>query len=139
MNIILLDTSVASLIYKNDKKYAFLYEQHILENIPSISFQSVAELLSWPIENHWGKKRKAEFFDFIDKLLVISYSFDLAEIWAQVSSYFKTKGRRLEAGDCWIISTAILYNLPLLTHDRDFLGVDYPGLEIITYLEDEKT
>lgn len=135
MSTALLDTSVASLIYKNDKKYAFLYEQHIIENVPAISFQSVAELLSWPLENHWGEKRNSEFLNFLDTLLVISYSFDLAQVWAKTSSHFKSKGRRLEAGDCWIISTAILYKMPLLTHDRDFLGVDYPGLEIITYLE----
>lgn len=43
-------------------------------------------------------------------------------------------GRRLEKADGWIATTAIYYDVPLITHDRDFVGT--PGLRIITASED---
>jgi predicted nucleic acid-binding protein len=40
-------------------------------------------------------------------------------------------GRRIECADAWIAATALLYDAPLVTHNRDdYLGV--PGLRIIS-------
>lgn len=133
-NIVLLDTSVVSLLYRKDRILAAHYEAHILKNIPVISFQTVAELLSWPIENRWGENKRDNFHSFINSFVSIPYTYSLALVWAEVGAHFKRLGRRLESGDKWIIATAIHRKIPLLTHDRDFLGIDYPGLEIISYL-----
>jgi tRNA(fMet)-specific endonuclease VapC len=39
----------------------------------------------------------------------------------------RRNGRRIETADAWIAATALLYNAPLLTHNKsDYLGV--PGL-----------
>jgi predicted nucleic acid-binding protein len=41
-------------------------------------------------------------------------------------------GRRIECADAWIAATALLYNAPLVTHNRaDYLGV--PGLSMISH------
>lgn len=39
----------------------------------------------------------------------------------------------LEAGDAWIAATAIRFNLPLLTHDKDFIGLNHQQLHAISY------
>jgi len=40
-------------------------------------------------------------------------------------------GRRLETADGWIAATAMLYKVPLVTHNAsDYAGV--PGLTVIT-------
>jgi len=47
----------------------------------------------------------------------------------------KTQGRRLEAGDAWIIATAAHRKIPLITHDRDFAHLEIPDLTIISYAD----
>ena len=43
----------------------------------------------------------------------------------------KAAGRRIESADAWIAATALLYDVPLVTHNRkDYLGV--PGLKIVS-------
>ena len=69
----------------------------------------------------------------------VSWSFltnyALAQAWARAMHFSQGKGRRLETGDCWIATTAVHRQIPLLTHDRDFLGLPIPGLQVISYLE----
>jgi tRNA(fMet)-specific endonuclease VapC len=39
---------------------------------------------------------------------------------------------RIDCADAWIAATALLYDVPLITHNRgDYLGV--PGLRIISH------
>jgi predicted nucleic acid-binding protein len=41
-------------------------------------------------------------------------------------------GRRIEYADAWIAATALLYGVPLVSHNRsDYLGV--PGLKLICH------
>jgi predicted nucleic acid-binding protein len=41
------------------------------------------------------------------------------------------KGRPIQVADAWIAATALLYGIPLVTHNpADFAGVD--GLRLIT-------
>lgn len=60
----------------------------------------------------------------------------LAKIWAKVGAQCKRNGRRLEAGDAWIAATAIHRRIPLLTHDRDYVGLEIDGLQVISYAAD---
>ncbi len=52
-------------------------------------------------------------------------------------------GRRLlkgspEAGDAWIVATAIHRQIPLLTHDRDHVGLELEGLQVISYSAEDQ-
>ncbi|MGA2771966.1 MAG: hypothetical protein ABSG26_14225 [Bryobacteraceae bacterium] len=41
----------------------------------------------------------------------------------------RRNGRRIETANAWIAATALLYDVPLLTHNKtDYLGV--PGLQL---------
>ena len=51
-------------------------------------------------------------------------------LYAKVMSDRERAGKRMEKADGWIATTAIYYDLPLATHDGDFLGTR--GLRIIT-------
>ena len=48
-------------------------------------------------------------------------------------AHARVVGRRLEADDAWVAATASLLNLPLLTHDKDFRDLGYPGLTVICH------
>jgi len=137
MGVVLLDTSVASLLHPK-KKGSILrekYDPHMRGQTLALSFQSVAELWSWAETNKWGEKARQGLDAFIRRFLVILYDFMLAQVWAKVMEASKTEGRRFESGDCWIAATAVHRSIPLLVHDKYFLGRSIPHLEIITYYE----
>ena len=37
------------------------------------------------------------------------------------------------SGDAWIVASAVAYELPLYTRDRDFLALPVKGLEVISF------
>lgn len=45
-------------------------------------------------------------------------------MWAEVTVAAQMRGRRIECAGAWIAATAIRYDLPLVTRNReDYLGV----------------
>ena len=54
----------------------------------------------------------------------------MERLYARVMIDRERAGKRLEMTDGWIATTAIYYEVPLVTHDSDFVGT--PGLRIIT-------
>ena len=100
----------------------------------ALSFQSVGELWAWAEDNNWGTKLRADLEAFLRRFLVIPFDFELAKTWARVSAQAKRQGKRLEAGDAWIVATAVHRGIPLLTHDRDQAQVVIPDLEVISYV-----
>lgn len=136
MSVVLLDTSVASLLHPKKKSDALRakYEPHMRDQTLALSFQTVAELWDWAQKNNWGAKAREGLDAFIRRFLVIPYDYDLAKTWAVVMSASRAAGRRLEAGDCWIIATAVHRDIPLLAHDRHMVGRSIKGLNVVNYL-----
>ena len=136
MSTVLLDTTIASLLHPRKKNDALRakYQPHMHGQILALSFHSVAELWSWAEENKWGTKEREGLMVFLQKFLVIPYDMELAKTWAKVQAHSKSIGRRLEAGDAWIAATAIRYKIPLLSHDRDHVGLNIPDLYVISYV-----
>jgi predicted nucleic acid-binding protein len=96
-----------------------------------VSFQTVAELELWPLIRHWGTRSRRELQEHIDGLAVVEYSRDLARLWAAAMASARQGGREMESADAWIAATALLYRVPLVTHNpHDFASV--PGLIVIT-------
>jgi hypothetical protein len=54
----------------------------------------------------------------------------MERLYAQVMVDRERMGKRLEKADGWIATTAIYHDVPLVTHDGDFVGTR--GLRIIT-------
>jgi tRNA(fMet)-specific endonuclease VapC len=136
MGTVLLDTTVASLLHPKKKNDALRakYEPHMRGQILALSFQSIAELWSWAEENSWGAKQRDGLMIFLQRFLVIPYDVELAKVWAKVETHCKRIGRRLESGDAWIAATAIRHKIPLLTHDRDHVGLNISNLYVIYYV-----
>jgi tRNA(fMet)-specific endonuclease VapC len=141
MDAILLDTTVASMLHPRKKGHPLRarYETHMAGKILALSFQSVAELWSWAVERNWGDRQKAGMENLLRKFLVIPYDFELAKVWANINAQCKKQGRRLEAGDAWIVATAVHRRIPLLTHDLDHVGLALEGLIVISYAADNQS
>ena len=139
MNVLLLDTTVASLLHPRNRGSEILarYAFHMQKQTLALSFQSVAELWNWAEARDWSDEARNGLDLFIKRFLVIPYDYALAQAWAHAMQSSRKQGRRLDSGDCWIAATAIHRRIPLLTHDRDFLDRSIPGLQVISYLEAE--
>ena len=137
MSVVLLDTTVASMLHPKKRGSEVLnrYAVHMEGQTLALSFQSVAELWNWAEARGWGDEARNGLDRFVKCFLVIPYDYALAQAWARAMQSSQSEGRRLESGDCWIAATAIHRQIPLLAHDRDFLGLPIPGLEVISYLE----
>ena len=137
MSTVLLDTSVASLLHpkKKGSPVRALYDPHLRGQVLALSFQSVGELWKWAEENNWGQKQRDGLDALLRRFLVIPYDVELTKVWARVSAHTKKRGRRLETGDAWVVATALHRALPLITHDRDQVGLEVPDLQVISYVE----
>ena len=137
MATVLLDTTVASLLHprRAGSTQRALYAGDMQDKTLAISFQTVAELWSWAEENRWGTKARAALDVFIAQFVLVPYSAELAQTWARVMTHGRRVGRRLEAGDTWIAASAVLYRVPLLTSDKDFVGIDFEGLAVVCHAD----
>lgn len=81
--------------------------------------------------SRWGERRREKMEHHLARrYAVIPYSRDLARLWALATVRARRVGREIQA-DAWVAATALLYRVPVVTHNAgDFAGV--PGLTIIT-------
>ena len=126
--MLVLDTSVVSFIFKRDNRASFCLKQ--AQGCRAlISFQMLEELRHGAYFGGWGHKRRLERANHLQGYTVIWPSEGLVNVCAQLRAERKTAGRTLQATDAWIVTTAILLQCPLASHDRDFSGI--PGLTVI--------
>ena len=86
-----------------------------------------AELEQWALLANWSEKRVVWLRLFLSRFVVVPSSHDLVLKWAEAMVAARRSGRRIETADAWVAATALLYDAPLLTHNKaDYLGV--PGL-----------
>lgn len=64
--------------------------------------------------------------------MIAPYNRELYRRWAEVTVAAERRGRRIDCADAWIAATALLYGVPLVTHNRPhYAGV--PGLALISH------
>jgi tRNA(fMet)-specific endonuclease VapC len=133
MSVVLLDTSVASLLVPQPQERLLLrrYEPDLRGQVLAVGLQTVADLWQGAEEAAWGERKRTVLDAFIARMLVLSPDEETARLWGRFMAHARRIGRRLEAGDGWIAATAIRWRLPLVTHDRDFVGLSFEGLTVI--------
>ncbi len=109
---------------KEDSR-AELYRSHIIGFPKIMSFMTLAELLRWQTENNWGERRKREAREFINDFTIVNSDEKLCSIWAEIKSDAHKNGNPIHTADAWIAAVALLFDVPLVTHNRnDFINVD---------------
>ncbi len=130
MTRVVVDTDVLSFLFKNHP-IGTRYDPELAGRVPLISFMTVAEIERWALQYRWGDQRLHWLRLYLSRFTV---SPDLCRKWAEVMVSARAAGRRIECADAWIAATALLYGVPLVTHNRsDYLGV--PGLTLISHAE----
>lgn len=115
----IVDTDVVSYGFKGDTRAA-LYAPHLADRLSYISFQTLAELEQWTIARHWGARRRDALLEYVkERFAVIESSPQLCRQWAAVREQVRQAGHLIHPSDAWIAATAVLYGVPLITHNAD--------------------
>ncbi len=131
MTRVVADADVVSFLFKGHPSGS-RYAEHLAGSVPLVSFMTVAELERWALQFQWGPARLDRLHAHMGRFTVVPSSPDLCRLWAEVTVAAQASGRRIECADAWIAATALLYDVPLVTHNRgDYLGV--PRLRLISH------
>jgi predicted nucleic acid-binding protein len=83
-----------------------------------------AELEQWALMANWSLKRIDWLRLYLERFAIVPSSRELVMKWAETMVAARRNGRRIETADAWVAATALLYDAPLLTHNKsDYLGV----------------
>ncbi len=125
-----MDTDVVSFVFKRDSR-AELYRPHLDGELLVITSMTVAELDRWTLERDWGEPRRQRMEEHLRNFVIYPYNRRMCRKWAEVSDEARRKGRPVGVADAWIAATALLHDMPLVTHNREhFSGIE--GLEIMS-------
>jgi len=124
----LVDTDVVSFFF-NNSHLGIPYRQYLRKRTLCISFMTRAEIERGMRLADWREKKRDEMEVFLTaKFAVIHTNDAICRKWAEITSI---KGRPVAYADAWIAATAIVYRVPLITHNRKhFEGV--AGLKVIS-------
>jgi tRNA(fMet)-specific endonuclease VapC len=128
-----VDTDVMSFLFKRDT-WAEWYRPHLTGKLLVLSFMTVAELDRWVLARNWGRSRRARMEEHLRNFIVYPFDRALCLKWAEVSDRARRNGRRTECADAWVAATAVLHNIPLVTHNSS----DYAGVDSLTIISEAR-
>ena len=120
--IVVVDTSVVSIIFRQDAKAA-RYQDYIEGRSAAISFQTVEEHMYGAYLNNWGDRRTNELERHRAQYNVIWPNAQLVEMSARLRVQRRCARRELKTADAWIAATALMLGCPLVAVVGDFSGI----------------
>jgi toxin FitB len=129
---VVLDTNVASLVYKDALPRSLADRLTGCE--PCLTFVTVGELAKWSAKRRWGRSARVALARWIDTMAVLPYDHATAWRWGRISTTADRRGRRREDNDIWIAAVCLATRLPLATRNvRDFVDfAEHEGLVLVT-------
>jgi len=136
MNYI-LDTNLV-LIYLRSNEFSRNIENDLKlfssENKLFVSVVTVGELKSISVQNKWGQRRVEQMIETLNEFLIADIKTNrILEKYAEIDAYSQGKLERLKSrfssrnmgkNDLWIAATASVFDMELLTTDKDFEHLD---------------
>lgn len=129
MREVLVDTNVISYLL-NRHPFATPCREYLLGKLPLTSFITLGELYRGALERSWVPRGVAELEALLAHYVMVPSDIGLSLAYGRVGASAKRNGRPIDAADVWIAATALLSQVPLLTHNRgNSAGVD--GLQVV--------
>lgn len=129
---VVLDTNVLSYLLRQSLMGAH-YKRLLTGTIGCVACVTPEELYFGAVSRNWGSQRRKALAALIDNYELLPVSLDIAVISACIRAERSRVGRPIEKADAWIAATALGHGLPLISHDKDFEGIQ--GLHLITLRE----
>lgn len=127
--VVLADTNIISYAFKRLPQAA-PYNRLLIGREVRVSFTTVAELHRWAEKGTWGSRRRRELRTFLARFPMIPCTTGIPELFAKITVERERAGRPILRDDAWIAATAMHHDLPLVTHDSNFLSTE--GLRVIS-------
>jgi len=133
MNSVVLDTDVASLIFK--RKLPDAVAAQLIGYRSCMTFVTLAELVKWVELRSWGPRRRDQLAGWLNAMVVLPGTPLVARKWGEISAFAVRRGRPRPQNDTWIAASCLVYDVPLATLNvKDFADfVDHEGLELISH------
>lgn len=130
MNYLVFDTNVISYLFKGDTR-GDLCQPYLNGPLGILSFMTIAELERWANIRNWGPRKRTELEAFLQPFTVIESDRALCHQWAAIQDQVERSGSHIDCADAWIAATALLYRVPLVSHNRNHFS-RVPGLQLIS-------
>jgi predicted nucleic acid-binding protein len=124
---LILDTDVASYIFKWHPKFAPQYMQIIRGSELVLSFMTLAEMRQGALDATWGSRKRDLLEGYLAEFAVLHSDSLLCSAWAEIRNESGRKGRPISSADAWIAATAIVLAAPLVTNNPK----DYRHLKML--------
>ena len=135
--VILLDTNVFTAQLRIRSPLLQLYKPHLAGARIAVTTQTVAEARYGALRAGWGSARRDDLERLIHRAGVLPIDDETVWSFARLRVSCEQAGHPLHQkdhmGDLWIAAAALRWELPLVAHDRVFLGC--PGLVLRTAVE----
>lgn len=128
---VVVDTNVVSYIY-NRSELGRRYELLLGPFTGYIASVTLTELYFGPDCRRWGTARWERLNEVLGAYAFLPATAEAAKLAGHIRAQRKHIGRPIRWRDAYIAAVAVTNHFPLITHDRDFSGID--GLEILTEL-----
>ena len=137
----LLDTNLLLLKLRQDTRWDALYTTYALDKSTNlISVVTVGELYSLALQNNWGTKRLEQIGIIRKEFVEMDIRYEpTIQRYAEIDAFSQGKlknrplsisARNMGKNDLWIAATASVFDLTLLTTDKDFDHLDKEFLSI---------
>ena len=139
----LLDTNIALIYLRNNQMSQQLADILNLSSIDTnllISVVSIGELKSIAKQNKWGGKRVKALLKWLDTFVILDINIEeVIERYAEIDAFSQGRlaskvssfsARNMGKNDIWIAATASIFNLELVTTDKDFNHLDKEYLDL---------
>lgn len=135
---VVLDTNVYGAQFaKRSVATVEQYRPIITGRAVTISFVTVAEVRYGARLARWGERKLLELDIKLAAVDVVWPDEQLTEVYIDLRARCSRAGHglshKIHEADRWIAATAVWLGVPLVTHDRIFLGVE--GLDVLTVLD----
>ena len=122
---LVVDTDVASFIFKWHPEFAPRYVGIIRGAELVVSFMTLAEMRQGALDANWGPRKCDLLEAYLADFSVLHSDSLLCSTWAAVRTESAHKGRQISAADAWIAATALVLSAPLVTNNpKDYRHLD---------------
>lgn len=108
---------MASYLTKERDTRGALYRPHLEGRLLAVSFMTLAELHQWAEVNKWKKPRRQKLAEHVARYTVFHSTPGICQRWARLRAEAKAAGRTIPPSDAWIAATALVFRLPVVTHN----------------------